>query len=150
MHQDIRQLPPSLEPFPLLMTLDEFLIQYKPVINAMNPAAQHGGFLYSTSGPEFDILCGSDMSKVWTLRATDSDLLIISNGLMLNDCTGYFVTRESHNPSFAIEVIMNPHDLFLRLNRFHGLSRLSNSNQLSQGMQIALAQWHKALKDGSL
>jgi hypothetical protein len=82
------------------------------------------------------------MSKVWTLRSTDAGLLIISNGLMLNDRIGYFVTRESHNPSLAIEIILSPQDLFLQLNRFHGLSRLSKANQLSQGMQIALAQWH--------
>jgi hypothetical protein len=143
MHQDIMPLQPSLEPHPFLMTRDEFVSQYQPVMNAMNPAAPSGGWMHATEGPEFDVLCTENMAHVWSMRSTDAGLLIVSNGLMLNEPIGYYLTRTAHDPRMAIEVIMSPFHLFEQLERCHGLGTLSTRHKLSRGMQLELASWHQ-------
>lgn len=142
MHQNIHKLPASLQPHPLLITKDEFLKQYQPIINAINPGSPLGGLLYACEGPEFDILCSHDPSLIWSLRQGDGGLLLISSGFMLQETLGHIVTRIKHDTNLTIEVVLDPFVLFRQFDLKHKLSRLSCDHQLSQEMQMALAVWN--------
>lgn len=147
MHQDIRQLPRSLEPTPLLITKAEFIEEHQPIINAMNPAAPFGGLLYASRGPDFDILCSVAPTQIWTLRAAQGGVVMVSNGLSVNDGLGHFMTRQHHPLDVAIEVVMQPEVLFENLRQLNGLVALPLKHALSRGMQVALAQWNERHND---
>ena len=141
MHAQIKTLPPINEPLPLLITAKEFMDGYRPVINAMNPAALFEGWLYATTGPEFDVLCTVSPAKIWTLSIDSLDMLTVRSGLALHGRLGHLVTRVSHNEHISIQAVLNPFGLFGAMDLAKSLSRLCGHHDLSRGMQIELARW---------
>ena len=142
MYAHIDTLPSVHEPLPLLITVDEFMDGYRPVLNAMNPSALFEGWLYAATGPEFDVLCTASLAKIWTLSIGSLDLLTVLSGLALQGRLGHLVTRVSHDEHISIQAVLSPFDLFGALDLAKSLPRLFEHHDLSRGMQIELARWH--------
>ena len=81
-----------------LMTVDEWLSNYKPQPNKSNDAASFDGLLYEHQGDEWEHVVSQPIHNVWTLFKDEAGTTKIKNGLVVRGRIGYFLSEVQHNP----------------------------------------------------
>lgn len=90
-----------------MKTIDDFIKEFKPITNPLNPLSAFNGCLYETYGDELNLVSNTylyDTSrKIWTLVEEDGDTFIISGYQIINRL-GYFITEIPLPKEIAFEV----------------------------------------------
>lgn len=92
----------------ITLTEDEFVDNFQPVRNHLNPNASFdwgGGFgtLFETYGEEAQFIASQPNEHVWTLLDTDEGLCIVSGWHFVNRL-GYFVAKQPISVHVSYEV----------------------------------------------
>jgi hypothetical protein len=94
------------------MTFDQWVAEYQPIKNPIDPNSSYDGCLFETYGPEWDFVRQQPLLKIWTLIETDEQMVICS-GIHFVDRLGYFVTLNPFALQFfadeAIEIDIDTH-----------------------------------------
>lgn len=77
------------------MTFDEWVKEYEPIKNPLNPDANFDGFMFETFGDEVGYLkgLGSLNTFYWTLIAEGDEMSIVPGVRWINRI-GYFATKK--------------------------------------------------------
>jgi hypothetical protein len=82
-----------------LMTVDEWLRDYKPQPNKFNEEARFNGLLYEHDGlTQWEHVVSRPIHNVWTLFQDEGGALKVKNGLVVRSRIGYFLSEVQHNP----------------------------------------------------
>jgi hypothetical protein len=79
------------------ITIEEWVAQYKPIVNTIDPEASWDGTMYETYGQELLAVQNADPNCVWTYLDTDNGTAI-SAGMGYVNRIGYFITEVPHEP----------------------------------------------------
>lgn len=84
------------------MNFDEWMIEYRPVLNHFDPNASFDGLMFET---EYEFVRENVLAnKVWTYLEGDKGEPLLVSGYHFVNRLGYFVTEVPFNPLEHIEI----------------------------------------------
>lgn len=82
---------------PLTYTLDEWLDEFQPMVNHIDPTHGFNGCLFETFGRELEYVNMVDHRRVvWTVCEDDEGNLFMVNGYRIVNRIGFIVTENSY------------------------------------------------------
>jgi hypothetical protein len=98
------------------LTFDEWVDQYRPVVNQFDPNASFqdesgNGIMFETYGDEIDFVKKQDHSTIWMYGSGDDGGLYIWNGWGFVNRLGYFITEVPCPDNLTVQVQVGEPDL---------------------------------------
>ena len=90
------------------LSYDDFIEQYAPVENHIEPNAPYDGRMFETYGDELAYVQASKPENVWTLLESDG-VLTIASGFHFVNRLGYFISNNICPENADIEVTVSDH-----------------------------------------
>lgn len=85
------------------MSYDDFLEQFRPVVNHIDSAASYNGFLFETFGAELAYVSEAKQEHVWTVLDSDG-ITAVTNGMHFVNALGYFITEVPAQPNTYYDI----------------------------------------------
>lgn len=97
-----------------MKTIEQWETEYQPVNNTGDEYASWNGQMFETYGDDNEAVLSvstREPRRVWTLVDTD-DGLVMTNGYLLVNRVGYFVTEKEWDLGATIEIPVTDGDVF--------------------------------------
>lgn len=92
-----------------VLSVDEWLRNYKPQPNKFDDAARFSGLLYEHDGlTQWEHVVSQPIHNVWTLFQDEGGTLKVKNGLVVRGRVGYFLSEVQHDPHQTFVVASVP------------------------------------------
>jgi hypothetical protein len=98
------------------LTFDEWVDQYRPVVNQFDPNASFqdesgNGIMFETYGDEIEFVKKQDPATIWMYGSGDDGGLYIWNGWGFVNRLGYFITEVPCPDNLTVQVQVGEPDL---------------------------------------
>lgn len=87
---------PQVRPKFIRMPVDDFLDQFKPITNPLDPNASWNGCMFGINGRDIEHVTETyrkDPATVWTISDCDG-LVVINNDMTFVNRLGYLITKD--------------------------------------------------------
>lgn len=98
------------------LTFDEWVDQYRPVVNQFDPNASFqdesgNGIMFETYGDEIEFVKKQDPATIWMYGSGDDGGLYIWNGWGFVNRLGYFITEVPCPDNLTVQIEVGEPDL---------------------------------------
>jgi hypothetical protein len=89
------------------LTFDDWRDAFRPIRNALRPAAPFDGLMFETFGPELDAVVAADPTCVWTIVDGEDESLWLRSGCHFVNRLGYFITERPWQGAEPVEIALD-------------------------------------------